>query len=349
MFRYLGIVVALIVVWFFFVAGNRPTSRPVNTPPLWGSSPQIQPLTLSGMWSLTSEIPGRFDPSGLTYWPEKNLLLTVNDKLDDIHLFAINPFQAPPSGVLQAKSILKSKVHIPRIASTVWKNYWMSLDLEGIAYCDQHAIVVGEETRLLFRVHPTTGQYTRHALDVQDYMVRSAYQRHPMAGFSLDSNAGYEGIACDSQRKQLYVMQERQPRAILVVAMPTQWKDGQNLRIIRHFDLPGFSLPRNINGINSEPDFAGADIDGAFLYVLYRNERLVMKVDPQRSQLVDVRSYRHAEQGLYQQRNPFGLAEGLVVRKDRIWIVLDNNNRPRVSNPQDRRPVLLSFIRPKGF
>ncbi len=328
----------------WFVAAG-PSSQP--TKPYIPTTAGVPKLKLVKMWSLEPSLSGRFDPSGLFYWSQTQSLLTVNDKPDEVQVHSILP-SSPNSNVRSVKMLFRAKAKIQR-TSPIFPGYRCMFDLEGITGCGGHLFVVSEEPRTIIRINPTTKVTTSHTLDVEGYYRRSARMRHPIARFSLHANAGYEGITCDPKTGRLYVVQERQPRYILVVSKPSEWKQGKTLRILSHFDLPSFSLPRQIRGVDSEPDFAGADFDNGFLYILYRNERLVLKVNPKNNSLESTYSYRHAEDNLYQQRLPFGLAEGLVVKGNRIYIVLDNNRRPRMNNPSDIRPVLLSFVRPKGF
>lgn len=338
----------LVTLTLVYAGPSKPASQPTV------SSTATPMLKVAGMWSLDSGRSSRFDPSGLVWWPATQSFLTVNDKPDEVHVYKIGSPASQPSRnkdgqhVRSLSLLLKSNAVIQR-TSPMFPGYRFTFDLEGITACNGHLFVVAEEPRTIIRINPKTKVSTSHTLDVESYYRRSARMRHPMARFSYHSNAGYEGITCDPKAKRLYVIQERQPRYILVVDMPSVWKQGKQLRIHSHFDLPSFSLPRQINGIDSEPDFAGADMDKGFLYVLYRNERLVLKVNPKTHNMLAAYSFRHAEDRLYKQRLPFGLAEGLVVRGNRIYIVMDNNRRPRKLNPTDRRPVLLSFERPKGF
>lgn len=337
------LVVLFLVMGLFIAAG--PSSQPAQ--PYVPTTAGVPKLKLAKMWSLEPSLSGRFDPSGLFYWPQTKSLLTVNDKPDEVQVHTILP-ASPKSSAREVKMLFRAKATIQR-TSPMFPGYRFMYDLEGITGCGGHLFVVSEEPRTIIRINPKTKATTSHTLDVEDYYKRSARMRHPIARFSFHPNAGFEGITCDPKTGRLYVVQERQPRYILVVSKPSEWKQGKKLRILSHFDLPTFSLPRQIRGIDSEPDFAGADFDSGSLYILYRNERLVLKVNPKTNSLVSSYSYRHVEDNLYQQRLPFGLAEGLVVKGNRIFIVLDNNRRPRVNNSSDIRPVLFSFVRPKGF
>ncbi len=310
----------------------------------------IRPLSLKKAWTLQPPSSGRFDPSGLVYWPPSHSLLTVDDKLHQVKIFSI-PLKHSRS-LVDVKSVrlfFHSRVAVKRPMSDVWRGYRLGLDLEAITSCGSSLWVAAEQTRTLIRIEPSTGVATHHTLNLREYGKTSALDRHPMPGMSRDHNASFEGLACDEKHKRLYVIQERQPRLILQVRLPITFRHNQVLKIVDHFDLPSFHLPHRYGQVDSEPDFSGAAMNGKSLYVLYRNARLILKVDPIQHKLMDVRSYHHAVKHLYRLSKPFGLAEGIVVRGHRIWIALDNNGKPRWGRRNDRRPVLLEFARPSGF
>ncbi len=223
------------------------------------------------------------------------------------------------------------------------------LDIEGIASCQKHLLLIAEQQRLLFRLDPKRKTWTRHPIPLSEYSARSVRNHRPLPGFSRSANAGYEGIACDEKQKRLYLVQERQPRVILVAELPTRWVSMQPIKIVDHFDVFSQDLPYYQDGKEIPPDFAGAHVDQGMLYLLSRNEYAVLKVDPKRKQLLARVSYSHIEPMLYETREPYGLAEGLVVHNDRIWLIFDNNGRPRKGRPTDRAPVLIEIQRPLGF
>jgi hypothetical protein len=44
----------------------------------------------------------------------------------------------------------------------------------------------------------------------------------------------------------------------------------------------------------------------------------------------------------------YGRAEGLAVDKDHFYVILDNNNDPKINDPNNRLPLLFIFERPKS-
>jgi hypothetical protein len=58
--------------------------------------------------------------------------------------------------------------------------------------------------------------------------------------------------------------------------------------------------------------------------------------------------YRHAEHDpryMYEDRT-FGMAEGIAIDEQRVYILLDNNEKARAADARDRRPTLFVFERP---
>lgn len=56
----------------------------------------------------------------------------------------------------------------------------------------------------------------------------------------------------------------------------------------------------------------------------------------------------NARQPAYQTR-VYGLAQGLAVSDDEVFMVLDNNGDARAGDPDDHRPTLMVFARPDAL
>lgn len=307
----------------------------------------------------------RFDASGLGLTIEKDFLVTVNDKLQRLAYFTIplplsskvafslgpplepSPFRGQEFPLFvqptyQGTSELRGDL------DTIFQTRH-NLDIEGIASCNGRFLLIAEQQRQIFQIDPKKKRWTRHPIPITAYAMRSVRERRPLSGFSFSANAGYEGIACDEKHQRLYLIQERQPRVIFVAKLPKHWVSMQPIQIIDHFDIFSHDLPRYQDGKEIPPDLAGAHVDQGVLYLLSRNEYTVLKVDPQKKQLLGRVVYSHLESLLYDTHEPYGLAEGLVVHRDRIWLIFDNNGRPRKGRSADRAPLLLELQRPLGF
>lgn len=340
--------------WLFF----SPFAVPSSSGALLPRIPKTPKLRLLARYPLYAKGISRFDASGLTFVPARKRLLTVNDKLSRLQLFSIPlvPLSKNSSPnltrgnkpILLQPDVLGKYKHAGSLGRQLQRRV-LGLDLEGLSVCGDHLLAVSENQSAFFRIHPKTGKTTRHTLDLKPYLLQTAKRNRPLPYLPRAYNAGFEGLVCVPSLQRLFVIQERSPRLILIAKLPKTWREGQRLTILDHFDLPRFSLPQRIGRYPCGPDFSGAAFSQGFLYVIYRNARLVLKVDPKTRKLSAARSYMHAIRGLYQRRKPFGLAEGIALSKDRLWLILDNNARARLRNLRDRRPVLLEFARPKGF
>ncbi|MCB9639332.1 MAG: SdiA-regulated domain-containing protein [Myxococcales bacterium] len=357
-----------LVGWFVLCAASprkappttRPASRATSTPyemPVWDAK-------LVHAFSLRGDAGARrFDASGLGLDPLGRGLITVNDKPQKIGLFllpvsldghhkGLQSLSPATLGVreqiLPIKKLYQGKRTLRGKVDPVWKvrHY---LDLEGVASCQGHVLMIAEQQRVLFRLDLKTRRWTKHPIPTKSYEELSARLYRPMPRFSRSPNAGYEGIACDEKRGRIYLIQERQPRLVLSAELPASWKDGQPLKVVGHFDMPAQGLPRYEGDKEIPTDFSGGHVDGDALFLLSRNEYAILKVDLQKKRLLGKVHYRHLEEKLFQTNEPYGLAEGLVVSGKRIWLVFDNNGRRRLGRPSDRAPVLLEIERPSGF
>ena len=83
------------------------------------------------------------------------------------------------------------------------------------------------------------------------------------------------------------------------------------------------------------------------LWVLCRQHRVVLKVNPRTHAVLGEFDYRAIEDELgYRTGLPVGIMEGLAVSRDHIWIVTDNNGDGRGSGGGDNRPTLVRCRRP---
>ena len=85
------------------------------------------------------------------------------------------------------------------------------------------------------------------------------------------------------------------------------------------------------------------------LWVLCRESRCVLRVDPEKRRVLaqfDYLELETARENAYSHPYPYGFVEGLAVDADNIWLVVDNNGFPRVADPKDRRPTLWRCPRP---
>jgi hypothetical protein len=199
-----------------------------------------------------------------------------------------------------------------------------SFDCEGIALDEQGRFYMCEERRRwILRCDPRTGKTERLPIDwsrVKDYFS------------AVDSNASFEGIAIG--KGKLYVANERSSAIIIVV-------DLASLRVKDHFVVQP-----------TKASFFGLHYSDLCwfedkLWVLCRQHRVVLQVDPDTHRVLAEYDFGNLEESLgYRTGLPVGIMEGLVVTKDSIWLVTDNNGDPRGRTGNDTRPTLVRCVRP---
>ena len=197
-------------------------------------------------------------------------------------------------------------------------------DCEGIARDDQGRFYICEERqRWIIRCDPRSGKVDRLPIDwepVKDYFS------------AVDSNASFEGVAIGNGK--LYVANERSSAVIVEV------------------DLASAKVKKNFVVQPAKSSFFGLHYSDLCwfenqLWVLCRQHRVVLKVDPATRRVLAEFDYGDIEESLgYRTGLPVGLMEGLAVSKDSIWIVTDNNGDPRGKTGNDIRPTLVRCPRP---
>ena len=202
------------------------------------------------------------------------------------------------------------------------------VDLEAIDYCGEQIYLLSESSGSLMVSDPK-GKIGEIAIDFD--------KEEPWNW----GNAGWEGLAADCKNNMLYLIKERQPRKILRVNLTTRQVEDN------------FNIPESESN-----DFSDAKFENSFLYLIERNGNYITKINPRTHEVIDKVSYRetcsHANGKLYEPY-AYGMAEGLLLTKDEIWLSLDNNNLS-VSNHavkeygiKGKTPVILKFKRPNDF
>lgn len=269
-------------------------------------------------WRLTAPDNEQFDASGLLLMPNGDLL-TVNDKRTGIYK-VIFPTEGMDAKVERIPNWLTDKQLEP--FKPTKKGHW---DLEGIARDDSGRIYVCEEgNRWVLRLDPKSEKMERLEIDwspVKKY-------------FSSDTNASWEGIAVGDGR--LYVANERERGRIIVL-------DLNNLQIVSDFAVGAVQLLARDMHYTDLSWFSG------HLYVLMREARVVLQVDPKTERAVaefDISSLETTPEHAYHRLYPTGIMEGLAVDANHIWVVTDNNGYGRLKEPGDKRATLFRCKRP---
>jgi hypothetical protein len=200
-------------------------------------------------------------------------------------------------------------------------------DIEGLAIDPEGRLYLCDESRRwILRCDPR-----------QDRVERLTIDWTPVQPFFADpgANAAFEGIAVGDGR--LYLANERAQARLIVVDLAT-------LRVVDHF------VVRPAAGTLWEPHYSDLCWFAGRLYVLLREARCVLAIDARSHRVTAEYDYRALEadpEHDYIRALPFaGLMEGLAVDDTHLWLVTDNNDRPRVRDLADRRPTLFRCPRP---
>ena len=297
-------------------ASIRPSqgSKPTGT----NSWPRFS-LAAERVWQLNLPQGQPFDASALL-WTKEGQLLTLNDRFSGLYRvdFLTNSSSA--------NLVLIPDCFTPAQLDKLQREKIGRYDCEGIAQDPQGRLYVCEEAnRWILRFDPKLKTVDR--LEIDWSPVKKYFS-------PVDFNASFEGIAVGGGR--LYVANERQAGRLITV-------DLRTLKVIDDFAV-------NPLGSNAA-DVHYSDLawfDDA-LYVLLRESRCVLKVNPASHRVLAEYSFREMERQpevIYLLLYPTGNMEGLAVDREHIWLVTDNNGLGRVKYPKDIRPTVFRCKRP---
>jgi len=261
----------------------------------------------------------RVDPSGLTI--HDGTLFAVSDKHDDT-IFRLQ--------ITDDEAIMIPHLKF-QFAEPVAR-----LDLEGIT-CDSSGVfyLVSETLYRVFRVDPRR--------DYASWVTPSVRPFGEEKGLFKARNAALEGVAVVGD-DHFVVCVERQPRGIIEIDMSKKPCEISAFA----YDRTSLKLPEN-----RRPDFTDLFFEDQELYALHRNPYAISKLirNGETFEERNFWSYESIEtsEELQYSNMIFGRAEGLCMDKERVFVILDNNGDHRLSDPEDRRPLLLIMQRPQGI
>lgn len=278
----------------------------------------IYTLQATQTWKLNLPQGKLFDASALLFQPD-GTLLTVDNRAPGLWRIEFladantaNLLKLPECFTRdQLKPFTSEKIGI--------------FDFEGIAQDKEGRLYVSEEgNRWIMRWDPKTKTVDRLSIDWSSVTNF----------FSDDRNASFEGIAIGNGK--LYVANERTLPVIITV-------DLANLKVEDHF-VPAPQSPAFL-GMLHYSDLYWFDNT---LWVLCRQHRVVLQVDPAKHQVLAEFKFEEIERSLgYQTRLPgVAIMEGLAIDKNFIWLCTDNNGLGTYTHPKDTRPTLIKCPRP---
>ena len=205
------------------------------------------------------------------------------------------------------------------------------LDLEGIADGADGSLLLASEAQLrVLAVSPSGGA---------TWFTSSLEKVGQREGLFQKRNAGIEGVA--RLGKQVVIAAEREPRGLLEVA------DGSGGAVVA-YRLPSAACP---GPLGRPDDVADLSVSDGEVYALQRNAHLVVRLTRVDGRFREAGRWSYARtenDPRYRYRDrAFGLAEGLALDEQHVYIVLDNNDEPRENGENDRRGLLLVFKRPR--
>jgi len=303
-------------------------------PSAWAELP-LDELTLTQALRLNSELD--LEPSGLASC--NGNMLMVSDKHD--HLIYSLEVQ---NGDIKT-SIFKELGHIPEnphneIPWTQKIKLWFidavmgnHLDWEGIS-CDTNGniFLLSETTVSVLKISPD-GKLL--------WLKNSLYRDGSAAGIFTKTYT--EGLAW-SNNNQVYIAAERQPRGLIETTLINDTLTTQRVLVLENTPLP---LP---TGDQRVPDFTGLFTIKNNLFTLERNHSALCQRSTKSLQPIYCWSYAHIENApeFQYQDYRYGLAEGVALHNNKLYIVFDNNKQENKANA-DTSPLLLEFNIPEQF
>lgn len=274
-------------------------------------------LKADKIWQLQTDDNSRFDASGLAL-TAKGELITLSDRGPELYKILVT---TNPAARLMRTGILTT-AQLNQLPQAGHSRY----DTEGVSVDEQGNFYICEESRR-WVVRYSPGTKTVRRLEI-DFTPVKKY-------FSADPNASFEGIAVG--KGKLYLANERQEARIIVV-------DLSSLKVLADFAVhPSWFA---FGG----PHYSDLCFFEGHLFILDRNHRAVLEVNPDTHQLLAEFSFGEMEQApevVYKTNFPTGTMEGLAVDEKFFWLVTDNNGLPRMKYPRDIRPTLFRCPRPQ--
>ncbi len=250
---------------------------------------------------------GFLEPSGLTWWDGE--FYTVSDKQDNIYQLKFNE---------------DTVVLVPIISIRNDKN--TKLDFEGITHDENYFYLMSEMYFQILKVSKD-GQ-------TQEWLPKDKLLKHSgeKIGLFQRHNAYFEGI-CYLGDKQFLLAAERDPRGFV-------YYDSSN-ELVNAYVSNDSIYP---SAQHRSTDFTGLSC-GKKTYVLERNAYVVSELKLKHGQYYESRGWSYQniieKPTLQYQDMQYGHAEGLVVKGNTIYLILDNNRNPHKQNTKNNNSLFL--------
>jgi hypothetical protein len=196
-------------------------------------------------------------------------------------------------------------------------------DWEGITCNDLGDIFLASEYYFSVLKVDSTGK--------KEWLVDNLYQKANKAGLFKKDNAYIEGITANGT--DLLLAAEREPRGFITISgkkttfyvQPGPLHSSQN-------------LPFDYSGLYRYQDK---------IVALERNHYRVCEIETT-FEPVMCYSFKKTAKSLEwgYSTGKYGLAEGLAISDDSLWIIVDNNGDSRLNDPEDNQPIIMKFKNP---
>lgn len=322
--------------FLFFIVASSLLIQPVN---IYARSEQ--PTRLLLLDTLTLSHKSSLQPSGLSVC--QNQLVMISDN-QDFSIYALHPSNRRNALSLFRKITIRPP---PLPSSLPWKNTLQTklgmlfspktYDWEAITCDHEGNIYLASEAFFNIAKIDKSG-------NVQ-WLMHNLYERGAKEGFFNVYNGGIEGLAWFGL-DTLYIAAERNRRGIIKAQTR-----GKRWEITQTNLIPD---SRFIGYPERAQDLAGLWQESDYIFTLERNNFMVC-----RRRLIDMIietcwSYSHIENapGFRYNDSQFGIAEGLARLGDKLYIVVDNNEKARVNSNTDKKDtkaMLLVYKLPEDW
>ena len=277
------------------------------------------------------------EPSGLASCDDQ--LLMVSDKHDQLiysldvqndkaHIRAFRNLDKLPANPYNTIPWTQ-KIKLWLI-NTITGNY---LDWEGITCDDSNNLyLLSESTVSVLKISPD-GELS--------WLNNSLYDEGSAAGVFLKTYG--EGLTW-SHDNQIFIAAERQPRGLIQTTLLNGELITQRIAVLDNTSLPQPTEHQRAT------DFTGLMMVHNHLFTLERNHSALCQRTIPSFEATHCWSYAHIENApeFRYEDNQYGLAEGMVLHQNKLYLVFDNNQQKNTANA-DNSPLLLEFMVPGSF
>jgi len=253
------------------------------------SNKNIKRLSLIQSYEVVTH--GHIEPSGLTWWDGG--FYTVSDKDNFIYKLVFS------DSLIELQPVIE-----------IINDKGTKLDFEGITHDDDNFYLVSETHFQILKISKDGTQ--------QEWLPNSNILKSEglKVGLFKTKNAFFEGL-CIIDKGEFLLAAERQPRGLMTFNSMT------NITNAYQVDKPNFNYKED-----RLPDFSGLSCDDG-MYVLDRNAYIVAELNEVDGQYIEGKGYTYDhiinQKELLYEDMKYGQAEGLVVKGENIYIILDNN------------------------